>query len=313
MSCSSNPGRAPPVRVDGRKLTISGTSLFFKGVAWSPYNLSYSPNLGHRPDYVGFAALDAKLMQAASINVVRTYEAIGDVSVLDELWSHGIGVVMTIFLDAGYGHSVATALATVCTLKQHPAVLMWAVTNEPNYYSVSSTYMSDISTVVAAIKAEDSTRPVAVVWGEVASASVVNALPEVDVWGFNIYRGTSFTDLWTVWPSVSSKPFFIAEYGTDSYTGSADTFSRQASEVAMMATEVASQAVATGDGPCIGGVLFSFADEWWKYSSGAAEQHNTIPSWTAGGGYNDLAIQEEHLLLTTYYLLLTTYCRWRIQ
>ena len=113
MSCSSNPGRAPPVRVDGRKLTISGTSLFFKGVAWSPYNLSYSPNLGHRPDYVGFAALDAKLMQAASINVVRTYEAIGDVSVLDELWSHGIGVVMTIFLDAGYGHSVATALATV--------------------------------------------------------------------------------------------------------------------------------------------------------------------------------------------------------
>jgi beta-galactosidase/beta-glucuronidase len=180
MACPSAAGRSPPVLVDGRNLTIAGAPIYIKGVAWSPFDVSRSPNLGHQPDYSGFVGQDAPLMQAAGINVVRTYDTV-DAATLDVLWSHGISVIMTVFLDAGYGHTPSTATTTVCALKAHPAVLMWAVANEPNYYSVSTSYTSDIASAVAAIKAADSTRPVAVVWGEMASSAVLTSLPSVDV------------------------------------------------------------------------------------------------------------------------------------
>jgi len=299
--CAAQPGRSPPVQVEGRNVTSGGVPLFFKGVAWSPFNVSTSPNLGHRPQYAAFATIDAQLMQSAGINVARTYEAISDTAVLDTLWYHGVGVIMTVFLDAGYSQSASTATTAVCAVKSHPAVLMWAVANEPNYYSVSSSYLSDIATVVTAVKAADATRPVAVVWGEVPTASVLSALPQVDVWAFNVYRGSSFGTLWSEWPAVSEKPFFLGEYGTDSHSNGADTFSRQALEVTQMATEVVDNAAVSGVGPCVGGVLFSFADEWWKYSSGTADAHDGIASWTAGGGYADLGMQEEHFGIVTVF------------
>ena len=199
MSCASAAGRTPAVLVDGRNLKTNGRALYIKGVAWSPFAVSRSPNLGHAPDYTGFVAQDAPLMQAAGINVVRTYAAISDTSVLDVLWAHGISVIMTVFLDAGYGETPATTTSKVCAIKAHPAVLMWAVANEPNYYYTSTNYVADMAAAAAAIKAVDTTRPVACVWGEAnVQAADLAVLSACDVWGFNVYRGTGFTDLWTV-------------------------------------------------------------------------------------------------------------------
>ena len=79
------------------------------------------------------------------------------------------------------------------------------------------------------------------VWGELAPPAVVASLSAVDVWGFNVYRGTSFTDLWSTWEARSAAPFFLAEFGADSYDGGAggSDFGMQAAEVTQMAMEVA--------------------------------------------------------------------------
>ena len=119
MACTGGAGRAPPVQVAGRNLTVAGVPIFIKGIAWNPFAAGQSASLGHVQDFAGFVNIDAPAIAAAGINVVRTYAPITDTSVLDTLWSHGIHVIMTVFYDAGYGDSAVSAAATVCSLKGH--------------------------------------------------------------------------------------------------------------------------------------------------------------------------------------------------
>jgi len=285
------------VQIRGRTLLVDGAPLVLKGVAWSPFAVGSSPHLGHAPDFAGFVDSDARLMQEAGINVVRTYFPIGDRAVLDVLWRHGIHVVMTVFYDSGYGHSAATAVERVCAVNDHPAIIMWAVTNEPNYYYVGVDWVADAQEVIAAVKAADGSRPVTLPHGELPPPHIIEKLPSVDVWSANMYRGVTFGGAWREWTTRSSKPFFVAEYGADSYSSVLGREDQQthADEVRLMAREVASaSAEGGGDGAAVlGGIYFAFADEWWKYSGGAPDVHDERSSWTAGGGYADLQMHEE--------------------
>ena len=47
--------------------------------------------------------------------------------------------------------------------------------------------------------------------------TIVNGVPNVDIWGLNVYRGASFGTLFAQWKNVTSKPFYISEFGTDSF------------------------------------------------------------------------------------------------
>ena len=67
-------------------------------------------------------------MASAGINTVRTYGVIEVRGVLYPLHAQGIGVLMTLFY--GNGNSPGTAVANVCSLKDHPAILGWIVGNE---------------------------------------------------------------------------------------------------------------------------------------------------------------------------------------
>src|SRR5262249_51181584 len=49
------------------------------------------------------------------------------------------------------------------------------------------------------------------------SEIVSTLVPSVDVWGFNVYRGSSFQDVFQMWRSISTKPMLIGEFGADSY------------------------------------------------------------------------------------------------
>ena len=230
-------------------------------------------------------------MAAAGINAVRTYNPITDRGVLDVLWSHGIYVIMTIFYDSGYGDSARQAKANVCAVKSHPAILMWLVENEPNYKYNGADYVADANAVATAVKAADSSRPVAISWGEVPSAGQVSLLAAIDVWGINAYRGSDYNGLFAQYRQVSAKPMFLSEYGAESYSANLGREDQEthATEVGAAARQVWANAAAKG-GTCVGGMVFEFADEWWK--AGQPWIQDTTSSWRSSS-YTDHAMSEE--------------------
>ena len=115
-----------------------------------------------------------------------------DETVLDALWAEGIHVLMTVFY--GYNDDVYSALSNVCAVKDHPAILGWLVGNEWNYTNLSQTPEIELSEAVAivdevtkAIKANDPSRVVSSVWGNLPPIGIIDELPAVDMWGTNAY------------------------------------------------------------------------------------------------------------------------------
>ena len=263
--CASAPGRTPAVALQGRNVTLNSWPLFIKGVCWSPFAVGRSPNYGHAPQYAAFVVEDAQLMTQAGVNAVRTY-GVPDTAVLDTLWENGIYAIPTVFYDSGWGDTVEQTVARVCELKSHPAILMWGILNEPNYAYHGQDLFADAAAAAAAIKAADASRPVMLTWGELPTAAALAALPGVDVWGINVYRGgAGFGNLFDAFAALSDKPMLLSEYGADSYSAplGREAAEIHALEVSALAQAVAENAAATG-GVGLGGMLFEFADEWWK-------------------------------------------------
>ncbi|MCU0677937.1 MAG: hypothetical protein MUE69_34840, partial [Myxococcota bacterium] len=181
-------------RVDGRRLLIDGEPLEIRGVCWSPVPRGSA----WPPDYARFVDRDAEMMAAAGITHVRTYGPILDRTVLDRLHARGIAVLMTVYSWGGDPESVATESAR--QVIDHPAIAMWLVGNEWNYngYYTGLPFGEAVARterVAAALKALDPSRPVATIYGELPSPETLAAIPSVDLWGINAYRGIGFGDL----------------------------------------------------------------------------------------------------------------------
>ena len=121
---------------------------------------------------------------------------------------------------------------TIRMVKGHPAVLMWAVGNEPNHAGHANSYAAagtlgdyfDFLWRVAEVRDDEEG------FGEyhphpllVPMADIGTFVEEVaqydyatfDVWGIQPYRGDTFTDLFDTY--VSEKPLLVSEYGMDAY------------------------------------------------------------------------------------------------
>eukprot|EP00929_Paragymnodinium_shiwhaense_P122679 TRINITY_DN9563_c0_g1_i2.p1 TRINITY_DN9563_c0_g1~~TRINITY_DN9563_c0_g1_i2.p1 ORF type:complete len:303 (-),score=19.26 TRINITY_DN9563_c0_g1_i2:1181-2089(-) len=206
------------VEVAGRQLLVDGQPLHLKGVNWNPVPRGRTHPQGI--DFRGYVHQDGDLMKEAGINAVRTYETLTDRYVLDELHKRGIWVINTVYI---YGAAnVAVVADLVNSVKDHPAILMWAVGNEWNYNGLyvgltAEDSMELVQRAVEIIKTHDTTHPVSTVYGELPSLEVLGNLTEVDIWGLNVYRGKDFGDLFDVWATLSDKPMYIGEYGADAY------------------------------------------------------------------------------------------------
>lgn len=296
----SNPPMGGAVTLQGRQLVIDGRPFHMKGVNWNPV-----PQGGVHPqniDFAGYVAQDGDLMAEAGINVVRTYEAITDTAVLDALWARGIYVITTVY--AWGGSPVEHVDGAINATKDHPAVLMWAVGNEWNYNGLYNGMSFDdardrVRAVIQRVKRLDPTRPVTTIYGEMPSPDVIASLPEVDVWGLNVYRGMTFGDLFTTWSQRSELPMFLGEFGADAYNAhfngpndGAEDQAAQAEATTALAQELVANSTVTG-GSTLGGCIFEFADEWWKDGSGDPNVHDVGGVAPGGGPHPDQVFNEE--------------------
>ncbi|MCX5697622.1 MAG: hypothetical protein NTU54_06635 [Candidatus Omnitrophica bacterium] len=100
--------------------------------------------------------------------------------------------------------------------------------------------------------------------------------PNIDIWGLSVYRGNTFGDLFTQWPNISSKPFYVSDFGVDSYhitsivyvgpdptsvVGNKDEF-KQWDALLRLGNELQRQL--SPKGRCLGGFVREFNDEIWK-------------------------------------------------
>jgi glycosyl hydrolase family 2 len=272
-------------------------SFISRGVCWNPVGAGARHPEGL--DYAGFADVDIALMAELGVNVVRTYEPLLDRAVLDKLWAADIRVIESIYPWGGDDVSVVTE--RVRAVKDHPAVLYWALGNEWNYNglyvgSSQDEALARLNQAALLVRAEDTSHPIATIYGELPSAETIAAMPEIDVWGINAYRGISFGDLFDDWRARTDKPMFIAEYGADAYDANLPGYDpeSQALAVAALTREILEQATRTGPlAPVLGGTIFEWADEWWKDEAGSLTEQDVGGIAPGGGPYPDQTFNEE--------------------
>jgi len=169
--------------------------------------------------------------------------------------------------------------------KQYPAILLWAIGNENNYNKIDDKHGMDPQQLSAwyalvndmARAAHDAEgpyfHPVAVVNGEIndigdsSNGTTDDQMPDLDIWGANVYRGISFGSLFNEYQQKSLKPLWISEFGPDAWhvndihnpdNGYEDQ-GTQSDWTAGLWDEIAANAPVT-----IGGTVMEYSDEWWK-------------------------------------------------
>jgi Glycosyl hydrolases family 2, TIM barrel domain len=285
------------IKVDGRHLRVGGESIQIRGVCWNPVRKGEVQPGGL--DFAGAAPGDIPLMAAAGFNAVRTYEPITDRAVLDQLHAAGIWALMSVYtLGSEPPESAATPVDAV---KDHPAVLLWLIGNEWNYnglYAGKSIVESVglLNQAAAAIRRQDTAHPIATIHGALPSAEIVEAMPDVDVWGLNVYSGIGFGDLFSQWANLSRKPMFLAEYGADAYNANLPGYDprSQVEATRSLTQEILGTTVALHDrGVTLGGTIFEWNDEWWKDEQGSPDVQDTGGIAPGGGPHPDRTFNEE--------------------
>ncbi|MCI0623199.1 MAG: hypothetical protein L0387_16345 [Acidobacteria bacterium] len=304
------------IAVNGRQLLVSrrnpdGTlapaaPYIIKGVSWSPASKGTNtsttdPNNAaiRRPEFALWSTVDAALMKGMNVNTVRMYIDSGTdnsgLAVLDELYRNGIMAIMTV--DNAINDQ-ARAQQVVNFYKNHAAVLMWSLGTEWNinhYYGAASSVQDaaqKTQLAAALIKSLDPAHPVASSYGDIdidttgkrlvdTQNYVNNVCVSVDVWGINAYRGITFGTLFTQWKSISSKPMFVGEFGTDALRSTSLSNPpaanidevMQASWDLSLWNEIHRNLSATNAANAVlGGAVFEWNDEWWKVQPAGSQQ-----------------------------------------
>jgi flagellar hook capping protein FlgD/glycosyl hydrolase family 72 (putative glucanosyltransferase) len=249
-----------------------------------------------RPTYVA----DFPLIHTLGANTIRTYSLMNSgstssavLAALDQAQASHLYVVMGYFVQTFTGYDLSNAsnqaqitsevLASVKTYKTHPAVLMWVIGNEQNLNNGDNTaWYSFLNTLAGQVKSADPNHPVGTAEGEcpqggcatptynVGNAAVQaddSHMNNLDLWGVNAYRGTSFQGLFQTLASSTTKAIYVTEFGKDAWH---DAINME--DQAMQATYINSQwqeiaanlSASTATNPLIGGTVFEWTDEWWK-------------------------------------------------
>ena len=177
--------------------------------------------------------------------------------------------------------------------KDHPAILMWAFGNEVNYTPYKAQFFTLLNEAAQLAHAEEGVfhHPVATANGEVSDIFAYNSsLPDLDVWGVNVYRGVSkksgqkdMGNFFNEYASASAKPMVLTEFGIDALKN--DAVPPQEYElVAPFTPEQANYDAAEWDQIranqtiCSGGCIMAYSDEWWKADYDSTHDNGGYPN-----------------------------------
>jgi len=314
------------------------TPWMIRGVAWSPASIG-TPNdrWARQAEFARWYRLDLQMIREMNANTVYLFLDPGTgqeaIPLLDCLYLNDLMAVVTVDWDGTY--EVPHALAVVTALRQHPAILCWAIGNEWNvnlYHDRFDTLMEAAEAtqeLAAQLQTLDADHPVASIYGEIdmgeaqplsLTEQIVNDIcPAVDLWGCNIYRGPTFGTFFNQWASISNKPVFLSEYGADSFfTTGQEPLQGHVDENAQaefnhgLWMEIAGHlSCCDPAGVCLGGTVFEWVDEWWKTGSPwLHEPDGFYPYWNPGAFPDSFANEEYFGVVAIDRIVKATYRRY---
>jgi parallel beta-helix repeat protein len=283
------------VKVVGRNIYVDDKKFTIKGVGYQPipigYNYAY--NFYTHPEIYN---RDFAILREMGGNTLRTWDKVKTTEFLDAAWNNGdqpLYVVMGYWMDRvgddfgdpatrqGY---IDDFRAYVAEYKDHPAVLMWGIGNEDNYFyqkDVKDWYSLVNEMAKAAYGEEgDSYHPAAIIngghtnIGDASKNADDAALNYIDIIGAIVYpegggdkEDCTFGDWFDEFEVKSEKPTYLAEYGADSWDSRIEEENQdmQARCVAGYTEEMLDADV------CLGGTIMEYSDEWWKVGSASSQ------------------------------------------
>lgn len=234
---------------------------------------------------------DFSLLNGMSVNTIRTWDKVTS-RLLDKARVHGLKVIAGFWVDYGIDFSNTPARAKllkefedyVKKFKDNKAILFWTIGNESNYKVHGQEQLKAMYSLFNEMAGRahqlegGSFHPVSLVNGDLVNLgnslylSDDVHLPNIDLWGINVYRGKSFGSLFKEYQRLSQKPLWIAEYGADAY----DNIKKRENQKiqADWAGDLWDEIIQNNSynqtpsdntaAVCVGASIMSFVDEYWK-------------------------------------------------
>src|SRR6056297_4247241 len=258
------------LKVDGEDFYVKGVVW-----SYSPRGQNYSYGLFNESDDFIRKVLDYEfgLMKKMGVNTIRSFTTIPPRWVEYIYREHGIMSVVNPLMGR-YGYSIDGQWVPftdysdprtreilkrdmqefVRLYKATPGVLMFAFGNESNYglswssfeienlpegeqNTAKARYLYSLyEEVISAGKEIAPNHPFSIVNGDIQYIDLIAELvPSLDVLGSNVYRGTSFTDLWQRVDEKLDLPVVFFEFGSDAFN--ARTFQEDQAAQALILKE----------------------------------------------------------------------------
>lgn len=265
-------GGSPPggsaVEVRGKNLHVGGRPFLVKGMHYGPWHPGTGP--GKRYPYPGREDIDQDLRRIRDLNVntILVYDAPD--YVLDLAHEYGLEVIYTYHINWwAFGRPEAESACTAIVnkveeLREKPALLAWVLGNEIPAVALEQRgvkpFRDGLENLYRAVKAADPHHPVTHSnWPPTQDLD----LRFLDFIAFNLYPlwppevaaigyGNYLREV--LEPIAGERPLLITEFGINTIEASQAT---QGRTLKNCWKEI------RGTAAC-GGVVFEFADEWWK-------------------------------------------------
>ncbi|MCF7873682.1 MAG: hypothetical protein K9L84_02010 [Candidatus Omnitrophica bacterium] len=211
-------------------------------------------------------------------------------------------------------------LNIVRELKDQEGILMWILGNENNYtfsgkigfwtspeiekidkiykkqQKRAEIYYSFINELATEIKKIDPNHPVALGNGEASFLDIASEnCKNIDALAIIIYRGKTFGNIFDNIRNTFDKPIILSEFGCDSYNAyrKKEDQDIQSEFIISQWEKVYSNSTISGNeaGNVLGGFVFEWTDEWWKFNEGFPEgwsEHDAQAGWSNGSYYYDI-------------------------